>query len=164
MDVIDPGIAQQIVAEYARLLERQTEWPASLDDLPYPKRTIKSAIYAACRALVSNGQLTDELREFLETAYVSLADYVGADLSRLMLDYQRAGADFAGDARRAREKTTTDAWRTIADSSQLAGEIARSIAEEAELLRAEFQSFAVVPPSPGNDASSDVFPKQHDEL
>jgi len=158
MDVIDPGIAQQIVAEYARLLERQTEWPASLDDL------IKSAIYAACRALVSNGQLTDELREFLETAYVSLADYVGADLSRLMLDYQRAGADFAGDARRAREKTTTDAWRTITDSSQLAGEIARSIAEEAELLRAEFQSFAVVSPSPGNDASSDVFPKQHDEL
>src|SRR5262245_23201722 len=111
MDVIDPGIAQQIVAEYARLLERQTDWPASLDDLPYPKRTIKSAIQSACRALVATDQLTDELREFLETAYVTLADYVGADVARLMLDYQRAGTEFAGDSRFVKEKTTTDAWR-----------------------------------------------------
>jgi hypothetical protein len=93
-------------------------------------------------ALASSGQLTDELREFLEGAYVSLADYVSADVSRLMLDFQRAGADFASDARRVREKTATDAWHTIADSSQLAGEIARSIAAEAELLRCEFRSFS----------------------
>lgn len=154
MDVIDPGIAQQIVAEYARLLERQTEWPASLEALPYPKRTVKAAIHAACCALASNGQLTDELREFLETAYVSLADYVSADQSRLMGDYQRAGADFASDARRTREKTTTEAWRTITDCSQLAGEIARAIAEEAELLRAEFQTFTGVRASERNDTSS----------
>ena len=161
MDVIDPGIAQQIVAEYARLLERQTEWPAALDALPYPKRTIKAAVYAVCGALASSGQLTDELREFLETAYVSLADYVSADQSRLMRDYQRAGADFASDARRTREKTTTSAWRTITDSSQLAGEIARAIAAEAELLRAEFETFTA---SARNDASSDVLPKQRDEI
>jgi len=156
MDVIDPAVAQQIVAEYVRLLERQTEWPASVDALPYPKRTIKSAIHAACRALVSSDQLTDELREFLETAYVALADYVGADVARLMLDYQRAGADFASDTRLAKEKTSTDAWRTISDSSQLAGGIARSIAEEADLLRAEFQTFTAVGAAAPDDASSDV--------
>ena len=163
MDVIDPAVAQQIVAEYARLLERQTEWPASLDLLPYPKRTIKSAIHASCVALLSTGQLTDELREFLETAYVSLADYVSADVSRLMLDYQRAGADFAVDARRVREKTTTDAWRTIADSSQLAGDIARSIAAEAEVLRSEFRTFTLDRASANNHPSAGL-PVEHDEL
>ncbi len=141
MDVIDPAVAQQIVAEYARLLERQTDWPASLDLLPFPKRTIKSAIRASCLALRSDGQLTDELREFLEGAYLSLADYVGDDVARLMLSYQRAGAEYAGDTRIAREKTAGAAWRTLAESSQLAGDVARSIAEEADTLRAEFRSF-----------------------
>jgi hypothetical protein len=159
MDVIDPGIAQQIVAEYARLLERQTEWPASLDELPYPKRTIKSAIHSACRALVATDQLTDELREFLETAYVALADYVGADVAKLMLDYQRAGADFASDSRLVKEKTGTDAWRTITESSQLAGEIARSMAAEAEQLRAEFQAFAA-----RGDGMSTVMSGERDDM
>jgi hypothetical protein len=162
MDVVDPAIAQQIVAEYARLIEGQTEWPASVDLLPYPKRTIKSAIHSACMALAASGQLTDELREFLEGAYVSLADYVSADVSRLMLDYQRAGADFANDARRVREKTATDAWRTITDSSQLAGEIARSIAAEAELLRAEFRSFAHDPSSARDNPATELLPDNSD--
>jgi hypothetical protein len=93
---------------------------------------------------MAGDQLTDELREFLEEAYVALADYVGPDVSRLMLDYQRAGAEFASDTRLVKEKTATDAWRTITASSQLAGEIARSMAEEADLLRAEFQSFTAL--------------------
>lgn len=141
MDVVDPAVAQQIVAEYVRLLEGRADWPASLDDLPYPKRTIKAAIRASCLALVSSGQLTHELREFLEGAYVALADYVSPDVVQLLLDYRRAGAELADDTRRAREKTSGQAWKTITDSSRLAGEIAREIAAEAELLRAEFQSF-----------------------
>jgi hypothetical protein len=144
MNPDDPAIAQQIVAEYARVLERQTDedWPARAETLPYPKTTIKSAIRTSVAALASTGQLTGELREFLEAAYVALADYVAADLSRLMTEYQHAGVDLAADARLAREKTSGNAWRTVAETGKLAGEIARSIADDAVLLRVEFRTFA----------------------
>jgi hypothetical protein len=145
MNLDDPVVAQQIVAEYARRLERDLEidkWPAEADALPYPKPAIKSAIRTSVVALASSGQFTAELREFLETAYVSLADYVAADLARLMSEYQQAGSDLAADGRLAREKTTGEAWRTVAESGPIVGEVVRMVTSEAETLRAEFRVFA----------------------
>jgi hypothetical protein len=141
----DPESAQRIVAEYASVLEQHLsagDLPAALESLPYPKQTIKAAIRTSVETIASRGLLTDELREFLKTAYVSLADYVGADLVRLMSEYRRAADDVAGDRRLPREKTGGAAWQTLARSSPLAGEIARTIAVDAEQLSAEFQSFA----------------------
>jgi hypothetical protein len=145
MDPSDPPVAQQIVVAYVRFLERQAEsgdWPARLDSLPYPKPTIKTAIQTSAWALASTGQLSDEMREFLETAYVTLADYIEPDLARLMGEYQRAGAALAADQRLAREKLAGDAWRNVSETSSLAGEIARNISEEAEGLRHEFRALA----------------------
>jgi hypothetical protein len=138
----DPLDAKQIVTEYARVLNRDLErgiFPVAIDSLPFAKPIIKTAIETSLLALVSTGQLTEELREFLETAYVSLADYVPADLVQLMREYSRAGDDLAADPRLAREKTTGAAWQTVAGGSRLAGEIARSIASEADLLKTTFQ-------------------------
>jgi hypothetical protein len=140
----DPVIAQQIVAEYARRLEQDSEvslWPGDADVLPYPKQTIKSAIRTSVQTLESTGQLTGDLREFLETAYVALADYVAADLARLMAEFQRAGTDLAADRRLTSEKTAGEAWQTVSGSSRLVGEVARAIASEADALRAEFRGF-----------------------
>jgi hypothetical protein len=138
----DPLSAQQIVAEYARVLNRdlqESRFPVPVDSLPFAKPTIKTAIKTSVLALLSTGQLTEELSEFLQTAYVSLADYVAPDLVRLMREYAQAGEDLAADSRLAREKTTGAAWQTMSGSSRLAGEIARSMATEAEGLRREFQ-------------------------
>jgi hypothetical protein len=138
----DPESAQRIVAEYAGVLERTFEsgnWPATLDALPYPKQIIKAAIRTSCDALTSSGRLTADLREFLETAYVSLADYVSGDLVRLMSEYQNASTALAADPRLAREKTSSEAWHTVASTGTLAGTVARTIADEAELLRVEFR-------------------------
>jgi hypothetical protein len=142
MNPEDPMVAQQVVADYVRRLEGDNEagqWPVVADVLPYPKPIIKDAIRTSFRALNSSGQLTDDLREFLEQAYVSLADYVTVDLAQLMKEYQSAGADLAADSRLAREKTTGLAWRTVSESGALVGEIARVIASEAAVLRAEFR-------------------------
>ena len=141
----DPESAQRIVAEYARVLEGHLsngELPATLESLPYPKQTIKSAIRTSVETIASAGLLTDELREFLKTAYVSLADYVGADLVALMNEYRRAADDVAADRRLAREKTGGRPWQTLASSGTLAGEIARTIASDAQVLAAEFSSFS----------------------
>lgn len=138
----DPSVAQQVVAEYVRRLERDNEagrWPVNADVLPYPKAIIKTAIRTSFGALDLSGQLTDELRAFLEEAYVSLADYVTVDLAQLMNEYQQAGSDLAADSRLAREKTTGLAWRTVSESGALVGEVARIIASEAAALRAEFR-------------------------
>ncbi|PYR66610.1 MAG: hypothetical protein DMF87_14060 [Acidobacteria bacterium] len=145
MNPDDPESAQRIVADYVQLLERTLEsddWPAALDALPYPKQTIKSAIQTSYGALTWSGQLTGELRDFLETAYVSLADFVSADVAQLMREYQRAGTALETDRRLVREKIAGPAWQTIAKSGTLAGGIARAIAEDAETLRAEFREFA----------------------
>jgi hypothetical protein len=142
----DPESAQQIVAEYAQILDRHLQeghLPAALDSLPYAKPTIKAAIETATLTLVSSGQMTEDLREFLQTAYVSLADYIAPDLVQLMREYAQAGDDLAADSRLAREKTSGMAWQTVTGSSRLAGEIARSIAEEATVLQTEFQQFIV---------------------
>ncbi len=138
----DPLSAQQIVAEYARVLNRDLQrgtFPVPVDSLPFAKPTIKTAIKTSVLALHATGQLTDELCDFLETAYISLADYVAPDLVRLMREYTQAAEELAADARLAREKTGGSAWQTVSDSSRLAGEIARSMANEAELLKTEFQ-------------------------
>ena len=138
----DPAGAKQIVAEYARILNRDLErgrFPLPDDSLPHAKQTIKIAIETSLLALMSSGQLTQELRDFLETAYVSLADYVAPDLARLMREYTSAGDDLAADPRLAREKTSGAAWQTITDGSRLAGEIARAMADEADQLKSDFQ-------------------------
>jgi hypothetical protein len=145
MNPDDPESAQRIVADYVRLLERTLEsasWPATLDALPYPKQIIRSAIQTSYGVLASSGQLTGDLRDFLETAYVSLADFVGADVAQLMAEYQQATTAPETDPRLVREKIAGPAWQTIVESGTLAGGIARAIAEEAETLKAEFRSFA----------------------
>lgn len=138
----DPDSAQQIVAEYARVLERDLEsgaLPAPLESLPFAKPTIQTAIKTSVATLSSTGQLTPELMEFLETAYVSLADYLPPDLLRLIVEYTRAADELAADTRLARDKTSSSAWKTMTESGRLAGEIARSIAEQADELRKEFK-------------------------
>src|SRR5262249_14422873 len=145
MNPEDPESAQRIVADYAGVLERTFEsgdWPGTVDALPYPKQTIKSAIRTSVDMLASNGILTNDLREFLETAYISLADFVSVDVVQLMTEYQRAGTSLEVDQRLVREKIAGPAWQTIAETGTLAGGIARSIAEEAELLKTEFGNFA----------------------
>lgn len=144
MDATDPTVAQAIVARYAALLEEHTKndvHPAPLTSLPYPKETIKTAIRTSVAALTSAGRMTDELRDFLEVAYVSLADYIDAELVRLLTDYRQAGETLAGDSRNAKEKVTLPAWQVMARTGRLAGEIAKAIADEAEALREEFRQW-----------------------
>ena len=141
----DPESAQRIVADYAQLLERMLasdRWPAATEELPYPKQTIKAAIRTSVNALASANQLTSDLRTFLEGAYVSLADFVGADIVRFMREYQSAGSALETDRRVTREKVAGAAWQNIAANGTLAGGIARSIAEDAAALSAEFRVFA----------------------
>jgi hypothetical protein len=145
MNLDDPTVAQRVVAEYVRRLERDDEagqWPLKADLLPYPKQTIKAAIRTSLFTLDSSGQLTGELRESFESAYVALADYVTVDLAQLMNEFQQAGEDLAADSRLVREKTAGLAWRTVSESGALVAEIARTIASDAAALRAEFREFA----------------------
>jgi len=142
MDPSDPLDAQQVVIEYARLLERDladNRYPARVDSLPYAKPIIKSAIQTSVRSLNRSGQLTDDLREFLETAYVSLAEYIDAELAHLLVQYRAAAAELAADAT-VRDRTATMAWQTVAGSSALAGSVARAITDEAEALRDDFRT------------------------
>lgn len=148
MDPHRPETAQTIVAEYARLLEAQTErnvYPAVVSDLPYPKDTIKTAILTSLSALSATNQLTTDLRDFLEVAYVSLADYVDDELARLLREYRCAGDALAHDGRQAHDRMDSPAWKVLADSGRLAGSIARAIAVETDQLRREFRALA---PSP----------------
>jgi len=147
MDPLDPLDAQQMVAEYARLLERDIEeqrHPARIESLPYAKPELKSAIQTSVRCLITSGQLTDELREYLETAYTSLAEYLEGELVELMMLYRRSAEELAMQAQSARDKTRTAAWQTLAQSGSLAGEVARATTEEAEALRNEFRRFCIV--------------------
>jgi hypothetical protein len=142
MNPEDPESAQRIVAEYVSVLERDSEadlYPSSVTSLPYPKLTIKTAIRTCVRALVASDQLTPELSDFLEIAYVSLADYVEDDIVQLLTEFREAGATLAADERRAREKVGTPAWNRLSESGQLAGEIARMISEQTKTLRDEFR-------------------------
>jgi len=146
MDPSDPLDAQQVVIEYARLLERdfeQQRHPARIDTLPYAKPIIKSAIRTSVKRLSASGQLTVELREYLETAYISLAEYLEGELVELMTLYRQSGEQLAVEAASARDKTKTPAWQTLAQSGSLAGEVARATTTETETLRTEFHSFLI---------------------
>jgi hypothetical protein len=146
MDPSDPLDAQQVVIEYARLLERdfdQQRHPARIDTLPYAKPVIKSAIRTSVRNLAASGQLTDELRQYLETAYISLAEYLESELVELMTLYRESAERLIAEGQLARDKTRTPAWQTLAESGSLAGEVARAATTEAETLRSEFQGFLI---------------------
>ena len=144
LDPDNPAGAQGIVASYLKLVETHASadvYPGSLRDLPYPKETIRAAFKTAVTTLLSSGQLTAELREYLEIAYVSLADYVDDEGATLLREYTHAGEELAADSRLARERVMTDAWRRVSEQSRLAGQIARAISVEADTLRAEFHSW-----------------------
>ena len=144
MDSITPQEAQRIVAAYLKVVEAHAEtnvYPCSLDELPQSKETIRAAFRTCMALLGSTGQLTSELRDYLEVAYVSLADYVSGECMSLLREYGRAGEDLAGDRRLAREKVGTDAWRRLSEQSRLAGELARAISDDADRLREEFRSW-----------------------
>jgi hypothetical protein len=136
--------AQRVVADYLKVVEAhaaQEVYPGSLRDLPHSKEIIRSAFKTAIEALVSTGQLTPELRDYLEVGYVSLADYVEEEVATLLREYRRAGEELAEDRRLAKEKVGTEVWQRISEQSRLAGEVARNISAETERLREEFRSW-----------------------
>jgi len=137
----DLAFAQQIVAEYARTLERdldENRLPARVDSLPFAKAAIKDAIETSVTFLSSTRELTDELREFFETAYVSLAEYLEPELVALVLQYRRAAEELSASVSTA-DRTATPAWRTLSESAGLAGQIARATTAEADELRARIR-------------------------
>ena len=144
MDPLDPVHAREVVIEYARMLERDVtegRHPARGDSLPYAKAVIKAAIRTSALSLSTSGQLTAELRNYLETAYTFLAEYVDGELVQLVTEYRRSADQLAAESPLASDKMRTAAWRTLAESGSLAGEVARATTLEAEALRDEFRSF-----------------------
>jgi hypothetical protein len=140
---LDPVSAQQLVARYAALVEEHTSsnaFPASAATLPASKTAIKDAVRTVLQALVISGQLTDELRSFLQDVFVALANYVDAELATLVAEHRRASEALEADPRQPRERLDSPNWAVVARTSQLAGEIARASAEEALALRREFQA------------------------
>jgi hypothetical protein len=145
MEPLTATDAHHIVAAYLKTVEQHAEaeiYPGSLRDLPHSKDTIRRAFQISLHRLSEAGQLTGEMRDYLEIAYVSLADYVPDENARLLREFARAGEELAADSRLPREKTGSDAWRRVSDQSRLAGELARTISVEAEELRAEFRAWA----------------------
>lgn len=141
MNPDDPHVAQQVVAAYVAVLEQHDEaqtLPAPVSALPYSRDIIKHAIRTSARALSASGQLTDELRAFLQGAYVSLADFIDEELVRLMRDYNRAASDLADAPQASGERIKTASWQTLQRTSALAGEIAKTVAADAAKLRGEF--------------------------
>ncbi len=150
---VDPNVpsdAQRIVAAYLRLVETHMAtdaFPARLRDLPHPPQSIRDAFRTSTRTLVATGQMTPELGGYLEAAFVALADYLDDECLLLLREFEEAGASYAADGRSVREKSSTPAWRRLADAGRLAGQIARARSDEAEHLRAEFRSWqSAVPP------------------
>lgn len=140
-DEADLAFAQQVVVEYARTLERdlsENKLPARVDSLPFAKAAIMDAIETSVTYLSSTSALTDELREYFETAYVSLAEYLEPELLTLVLEYRRAAEELSAGVSTA-DRTATPAWRTLSESAGLAGEIARATTAEAGELRARFR-------------------------
>ncbi len=141
MDPEDPSAAQRIVSEYGTVLEKQAGAgvrPESTATLPYPKEAIEVAIRIVVATLRETGRLTPELRDFLEQAYISLADYVDGEVARLMVEYQQASANLAADGRRGNQQLDAPAWKVVAESGRLVGAIARAIAAETDARRREF--------------------------
>lgn len=146
MDPFDPLDAQQIVIEYVRILERdinENRHPARVDSLPHAKPIIKDAIRTSARHLVAIGQMTDELRGYLETAYTLLAEYLDAELVELVTEYRRSAEDLEHQTGAPGDRKQSAAWRTLVESSALAGQVARATTSEVESLRHEFRSALV---------------------
>jgi hypothetical protein len=144
MNPDDPHVAQQVVAAYVAVLARHDEaqtLPAPVAELPYSRDIIKQAIRTSAQALSSSGQLTDELRDFLQGAYVSLADFIDGELVRLMREYNHAADELAHAPQASGERVKTASWQTLQRTSTLAGEIARAVAADAAQLRVEFAQF-----------------------
>jgi hypothetical protein len=144
MDRITPQEAQRIVAAYLKVVEAHAVadvYPCSVGDLPQSKEVISAAFRSCVHTLAGTGQLTPELREYLEIAYVSMADYVTDDYVALLREYGKAGEALAAGSPIAKEKVTTDAWRQLSEQSRLAGQVARAITGDADRLRAEFRSW-----------------------
>ena len=118
-------------------------YPCSSGELPEAKETIRTAFRMCVTTLVASGQLPAELRDYLEVAYVSLADYVDDEGMALLREYGRAGQELAADRRLAKEKLDTDAWRRLSEQSGLAGQLARAISQEGDALRAEFRTWEI---------------------
>ena len=137
----DLAFAQQVVVEYARTLERdlnENRLPARVDSLPFAKAAIRDAIETSVTHLSSTAALTADMREFFETAYVSLAEYLEPELAALVLEYRRAAEELSASVSTA-DRTATPAWRTLSESAALAGEIARATTAEADALRVRFR-------------------------
>lgn len=144
VDAMTPTEAQRVVAAYLKLVEAHAEqdvYPCPVSDLPQAKDTIRAAFRTSLTTLAGSGQLTPELRDYLEVAYVSLADYIDKEGVQLLREYRRAGEALAADGRTAREKVTTEPWRRLSEQSRLAGQLARAIGEEADRLRHEFRAW-----------------------
>ena len=144
MEPITSHDAQRIVAAYLKVVDAHAEaeaYPCPVDDLPESKEVIRAAFRTCLEALTASGQLTHELRDYLEIAYVSLADYVDGECVALLREYGRAGEELAADRRLARDKLGTDAWQRLSEQSRLAGQLARAMSEDAEQLRQEFRSW-----------------------
>jgi hypothetical protein len=145
VDPFMPHDAQRIVADYLTVVDAHAAadvYPCAAGELPHSKQTIRAAFKTSVVTLASAGQLTDEMREYLEVGYISLADYVDDESAALLREYTHAGEELAADRRLAKEKVATDAWRRVSEQSRLAGALARTISEEAERLRTEFRSWS----------------------
>jgi hypothetical protein len=140
---LTPAAAQQLIARYIAVIEEHSAanaFPASALTLPAPKAAMKDAVRIVVHALATTNQLTDELKGFLEDAYVALANFVDPEVAALAAEHRRASAALETDPREPRERLASPHWAVVARTSRLAGEIARASADEAAALRQEFQS------------------------
>ena len=139
----DPVSAQQLVTRYVAVVEEHTianALPASAATLPASKAEIKDAVRTLLDALAITHQLTAELTAFLEDAFVALASYVDEELAALAAEHRRASAALEMDPRQPGSRLESPNWAVVSRTSRLAGEIARTSAEEASALRREFQA------------------------
>ena len=144
MDTMTPQEAQRIVAAYLKVVDAHAAagtYPSSAADLPQGHETIRAAFKTCVTTLIGTGQLTPDLRDYLEVAYVSLADFVPPECVTLLREYGRAGEELATGTKVATERIATDAWRRLSEQSRLAGELARAISDDADRLRSEFRSW-----------------------
>ena len=126
------------------MLERdilENRYPARVDSLPFSASTIKAAIRTAVIQLLRTDRLTDELRDYFETAYISLADYLNPELVTLLTEFRESADDLETTPAAPEQRMQAAAWRTVRESSVLAAEIARTAASECDALRSEFRSF-----------------------
>jgi hypothetical protein len=139
----NPTTAQQLIARYVVLVEEHAvahAFPASVATLPASKPAIKDAVRTVLEALAVTNQLTGELKDFLEDAFVALANYVDEELAALAAEHRRASDALEADPRHPRERLESLNWAAVARTSRLAGDIARASADEASALRREFQA------------------------